>query len=139
MKPLMIVVGLLAAGCGDHASSYVTTPPSMPNGYGVAFDSTYGQYTSVNWKRPGAILWDKTVVSHNVLRVGVQKAVIFGIREDPKTKTRSAFWVDTNLGQVVLDIPEAELTDRPGEAFGIKGVATVPARFYSGNCDGGPR
>jgi hypothetical protein len=134
----MLSLTMLSVGCGDHTSAFLTEPPQMPPGYGISY--TLPEGGAVMRKRnPKAVLWDENPVPFNVLRVGVEKGVIFGIREDPTTKRQSAFYVDTNANTATLDIPVAELDRRLKDRFGIANTDTVPARFYDRNADGGPR
>ena len=130
-------IPLLFSGCGDNRSAFLTNPPKMPSGYSIFY--TLPQGASVTWRKPNSVLVDEAPVPLNVLRVGVQKGIIFGIREDPKSKMQSAYYVDTSTRAATLDIPISELNDRLKTVFGITDFETVPARFYDRNSDGGSR
>ncbi len=135
---------LLSAGCGDNTLVVLTEPPQIPAGYTVFYAMPQGAV--VFWKNKPDVMdgnrlvsRDKRVVPNKVVRVGVQKGVIFGIHEDPKTRAQSAYYVDTNTHMAQLDIPVSELNDRLKATFGITDFETVPSYFYAENVDGGPR
>jgi len=130
-----LVVNLLFSGCGEGRPAFLTRPPKIPVGYIVFYAKPYS--TTVMWKaKPdvidsdGRLLDRNKVLVRDVLRVGVQKGIIFGMRENTQTKVQSAFFVDTNANTATLDIKTAESNNQLKTHFSITDFTTVPAHFY---------